>query len=148
MVSLAKVAQPAVGVVALALCLGAPPFAGAASATASAQLASGDIVKLCTELGRTIRLKPADKERQRAHHDALIAAAKQRAGFDDRDYSPIQQRMPRIGMRSCSLLASMGPATRSNRTFSASGEDQQLIYTKRDIYVYTHNNVVTGWQEH
>lgn len=92
-------------------------------------------------------MRSKDKEKQRPYYDALLDAA-HTFGVVAADYTFITQKKLRIGMTACGVLASLGRPTTKNRTVSASGHRDQLVYdSPRRLYVYLTDDVVTAWQE-
>lgn len=150
MVGRQQIPKPALGpeVLATALMLSVACHAWPATAPPDPEkLWQNEPEKLCVELGRVVRMKPTEKERHRAHHDAVIAILKRHRFYSEEDYASIQARLPRVGMHVCALHAAMGAANRANITHNARGEQMQLIYQRRGIYVYTDAYHVTSWQQ-
>lgn len=117
-----------------------PTPAEKAKMTASAN--SMNFWDRCAELGRVLRRVGATP-RQQFWADAIVAAAQVPAN----EHGYIRDRRLRIGMDECSVVAALGKPDVLNRTNTAGGRSDQLVYQSKRMYVYTDNGVVRSWQE-
>lgn len=104
----------------------------------------------CVELGH--QLRATGKQRNEKYYEALLAQASKFYSVTPVDHETIRRRQLRIGMSSCSVLASLGKPNRANRTVVAAGERHQWVYSDRRLYAYLEGRyaataVLTSWQD-
>lgn len=107
-----------------------------------ARLEKMDFWQLCGELGRVVR-RPGAKDKDEVWSTMVIKQAQVPA----QDIGYIRERRLRIGMDECSVVAALGKPTALNRTNTAGGRSDQMVYRARGMYVYTENGRVRAWQE-
>jgi hypothetical protein len=101
-----------------------------------------DFWALCTELGRVLR-RP-DETPKGAYWKGVVVSKAQVPAID---HGGILDRRLRIGMDECSVVAILGKPNDLNRTNTAGGRRDQLVYRAKRLYVYTVNGIVQAWQE-
>jgi hypothetical protein len=116
-------------------------------AVTKAKYAKMNGTNFCKEVGKTLRTPLAKRNKQKSV--PLLEIASEKYDVVAADYSPIESRSPRIGMRWCSLIAAIGEPERINRTMYSSGEHQQWVYGNigSHVYVYFENGLITAWQD-
>lgn len=101
--------------------------------------------ELCMQVGEVLRgRKPILAPDMGDEALPIMQAEVRRRGTSIND-SLAKAESIAIGASECTLYASMGKPQRNNRTVTAKGVQQQLIYGRQ--YVYTVNGTVTAWQD-
>lgn len=96
-----------------------------------AKISKADWWNVCARYGKLRRLGKESREfaayREHLVHDDML---------NGHDLMNIDKKQVTIGMTACGVFASIGLPERSNRTTTAYGMRQQMIYTNPGRYIY------------
>lgn len=106
------------------------------------KMTAGDF---CRNFGLALRREPIDDVPAGVNPVALFKADAKRRGLAINSGLVANERI-RIGMSECELYASWGFPDRQSRSVGRYGTHIQHVYSSQ-VYVYTENGRVTGWQD-